>query len=56
MLCQLAARQISMDITRFDRLFASVGLRRAASQVLDELVGEFEVCGSEGMPADGPLL
>ena len=33
MLCQPAARQISMDITCFDRLFASVGLRRAGFTV-----------------------
>ena len=55
-LCRPAARRISSDMLRFDRLFATLGLRRGSLEVLAELVGEFEVRGSERVPSGGPLL
>ena len=56
MLCRPAARRISVDMARFDHLFGSMSLRRAARQVLGELVGELVVCGADRVPLDGPLL
>jgi hypothetical protein len=54
--CRPAARQISMDMARFDRLFATNGLRCAARAVLCELIGDVEVDGLDQVPAGGPLL
>ena len=55
-LCRPAARQIALDMARFDGLFTRLNVQRAARQVLDELVGELDVCGAEGVPSTGPLL
>jgi 1-acyl-sn-glycerol-3-phosphate acyltransferase len=55
-LCDPAARQISIDMARFDRLFAESDPRCAAQAVLSELVGAFKVDGLDQLPARGPLL
>ena len=55
-LCRPAARQISRDMARFDRMVAEQGLRRGSRGILDELVGALEVHGAEHLPERGPLL
>jgi hypothetical protein len=55
-LCRPAGRQTSLDMARFDRLFATNRPRCAAQAVLSELIGAFEVEGLDHLPAQGPLL
>jgi 1-acyl-sn-glycerol-3-phosphate acyltransferase len=55
-LCRPAARRISRDMARFDGIIARRALRQGARDVLDELIGTFEVHGAERLPRVGPLL
>ncbi len=55
-LCRPAARQISVDMARFDQLFATLSLRCASSALLAELLAELNVRDSERVPPSGPLL
>jgi 1-acyl-sn-glycerol-3-phosphate acyltransferase len=55
-LCRPVGRQVSVDMARFDRLFATSDPRCAARAVLSELVGAVEVDGVHHLPARGPLL
>jgi acyltransferase-like protein len=54
--CRPAARQISQDMARFDRMVAEQGLQRGSRSILDELIGDLEVRGADHVCERGPLL
>jgi 1-acyl-sn-glycerol-3-phosphate acyltransferase len=55
-LCRPVGRQVSVDMARFDRLFATSDPRCASRAVLSELIGAVDVDGLHDLPARGPLL